>query len=321
VRTTTAPLCEANCAIRGKHAPGCPDVDACRGCQSRQAVDGLRLCIVHSERLIEDVIEAPRLYVDLGQVIIHSGAGGEKMSGSSAGAPVPDDAVVEARGNIRSILVELTRTICNERGVQAPITMRQMRAYIDTRPQALADFIAKHGEWLAAHPEAGRFADALHRVTRGGVRKLAYPSGRDRLYVGDCPLSISDDDGTERLCGTRLYQLADQPLISCTGCGISDTVEQWQKWIVGETHGITDAYAVAAHLALRWMRPVDPALIRQWAHRGHIKPLTKPEPTPADPDNRVVVRDDRNRTMYVISNVMAYAESIWGPPYMPKRAN
>lgn len=320
MRAGATPLCEATCAMRGRHVPDCPDPDTCRGCQPRQAADGLRVCDVHAERIAEDARQAPVLYADLGLVLIRRATrGGEPTSGSSAGAPAPDDDVMEARGQIRAVLLRLTGLITVERGLSAPLTRRGDMVYLDTRPQALGPYVARHADWLAAHVDAGRHADALHAVTRGTPRRLAYPSGTDRLYIGDCPLLVRDRDGTETVCATRLYQHPDRPLITCAGCGTDETVEQWQLWMVGDADAVSDAYAVAAHLALQWMRPVDPALIRQWAHRGHIQAVTRADPTPTEPDRQTVVRDAKGRTLYVISEVVGYAERIWGPPYRPRR--
>lgn len=319
MKASASPLCEATCAIRGRHIPDCPDIDACRGCQPRQASDGLHICSLHAERIVEDALEAPRLYADLGLVLVRRGQDGERMSGSSAGAPVPDDEVMDARGAIRQVLMRLTNVIATERGVKPPTVVRSGQTYVDTRAEALGAMVSTHAEWLAAHRRAGTYADLLHQVTRGKVRKLAYPSISDRLYIGECPLVVRDIDGVEHVCGTRLYQLPDNPLISCMGCGTDETVEQWQKWIVGDTGGVSDAYAVASHLALKWMRPVDPALIRKWSQRGHINPVMAADPKPSDPDNVSRVRDGKNRTQYVISEVVQYAESIWGPPYRPMR--
>lgn len=319
MRAVTPSLCEAACAARGRHAPDCPDPDECPGCLRRLAADGVRLCEVHTERLIEDLIEAPRLYADLGAVLVHATPGGERAAGSATAGPVPDEDVMEARGAIRSALIRLTRTIVDERGVRAPLATRDGRTYVDTRVPALAGFCVPHAIWLAAHRDAGRWADMLHEATRGKVRTMAYPSGSDRLYVGECPIIVAAPDG-ERVCGTRLYQLPDEPLITCTGCATSETIEQWQRWLVGEARGTADVFALSAHLALLWMRPVDPALIRQWSHRGRIHPVMRADPAPGDPDRQALDKDERGRVRYPIADVVAYAESIWGPPYRKRRA-
>lgn len=320
MKATTALLCEANCAVRGRHIGECDRRDACRGCQPRQAADGLRLCIVHADRVAADARDTVALHADLALVLIRRGRGGEGVSGSSSGAPVPDEDVMEARAAIRSTLIQLTKVITSERGVRAPLAMRGRKPYIDTRPEALGPFVARHARWLAAHTNAGRYANLLHEATHGDVCRIAYPVTSDRIYIGDCPLVRMDIDDDASICGARLYQRAGEPAIQCGGCGTVDNIEQWQSWMVGEVDGVTDAYAIAAHLSLQWMRPVDPALIRQWCSRGRIHPVMEPDPTDHNGQRWRVVVDDKRRTQYEIEPVIAYAESIWGPPYRGKRA-
>lgn len=308
-------LCEADCAMRGRHDPQCAE-DDCGGCLRRQAADGLRLCDVHAERIAEDARSAPELYRDLCLVLVRGGGETERTSGSSTAAPVPDDAVMDARIAIRTTLIRLARVIVDERGIAAPSVLVGGRVFADTGTAALGDLVARHASWLAAHRDAARHSRELRAVVGGPVRALAYPHGSDRLYVGDCPVIVAEVDGREVACGTRLHQRADQPLITCTGCETQETIEQWQRWIVGgEAVGVCDAYAIAAHLAVTWMRPVDAGTIRQWAHRGHVQPLTRPDPTPAEPDRVAVVRDHRGRTQYRVAEVTAYAERAWGRPY------
>lgn len=307
-------LCEADCAIRGRHHPDCAD-DTCRGCQRRTAADGLRLCVVHLERLGDDATDAPQLHRDLALVLVGRSGGGERTSGTAVSAPVPNDAIMEARIAIRALLVRLTRLIVTQRGVAAPRVRRGGLAYVDTTTDTLGPWVARHVDWLAAHEHAGQHSRDLHTAVRGPVRAMAYPAGTDRLYVGTCPL-VMDDDAA---CGTRLYQRADQPLITCTGCGTQDTIEQWQRWVVGEAEAVTDAYAIATHLTMRYldsMRPkvVDASLIRQWAHRGHVRPVMRPEPTPLHPDRQVPVRDRQGRVQYRVNDVIECAERLWGKP-------
>lgn len=311
----TVAACEAGCAMRGRHSPYCSDRDACWGCLPRLAADGLRLCIPHAEGIVSDALEAPILYSALGDRLNGGGTAGERTSGSGTGAPTPSEDVMEARAAIRSALLRLARLITTERGVSGPTKRHAGRVYASTDPESLARLVARHAEWLAAHPNAAEHSALLRDVVRGTVRGLAYPSGSERLYVGECPLLF---EGESEPCGARLYQVPDSPLIECPGCGTAETIERWQRWIVGDApSGETDAYALAAYLTLHWMRPVDPATIRQWASRGHISPVTVADPAPGDPDRESVKRDGRNRTQYKLAKVVEYARTLWGPPARP----
>lgn len=319
---STAALCAADCRIRNRHLPDCTigddDDNECWGCLPRQAADGLYLCDLHTERLVDDACEAPQLYDDLGLILVRRGAGGERTSGSSSAAPVPDDDVMDAREAIRRTLLRLTKLVVDERGVAWPTVHKGVGVHVDTRPPGLSEFVARHGLWLAGHRDAGEHSRALHAATRGKARALAYPAGTDRLYIGDCPLLVTDQHGAESVCGTRLYQYPDQPLVECRGCGTQETIEQWVRWMVPDTSPVADAYAIAAHLAIKWMRPVDPATIRGWAHRGRITPVTRSDPSPSDPDRVAIVRDERSRTQYRVIEVVDYARKAWGEPYRPQ---
>jgi hypothetical protein len=159
---------------------------------------------------------------------------------------------------------------------------------------AMAEYLARSEKWLAAHRGAAEHAKDLRDVASDRRNwRLAYPSGTDRLYIGDCPRPREDDAP----CGTRLYQQADRGEITCGGCGYTDVVEWWQRAIVGEAHGQVDSYAIAAYLSMRWHRPVDASLIWKWAERGHVERLGQ---------------DERRRTLYDLEQCREYAERIWG---------
>lgn len=314
---TGTSLCEASCAAYGRHGPQCPDESACRGCLPRQALPGRRLCAVHAERIAEYALEAPTLWAELAERLLGGHGNGERISGSSSGAPAPDEDVMTARDEIRLLLIRLTRLIVGGRGITPPARQVGRHTFVATDPVRLGRFVARHADWLAAHPRAGEHVDALRAAVRGRNRALAYAGGRERLYIGDCPLVVTGDDGQERVCGTRLHQAADQPLIECTGCGTRETIEQWQRWLVGELRGVTDAYALAAYLSMLWMRPVDASLIRQWACRGHVQAVTYLDPTPAEPQRESVARDHRGRTLYRTAEVLGYARAVWRDPHRP----
>ncbi|WP_422744311.1 hypothetical protein ACN27B_08615 [Micromonospora sp. WMMD754] len=128
------------------------------------------------------------------------------------------------------------------------------------------------------------------------TRRLAYPAGSDRLYIGDCPLVLVDLDGVESVCGERLYVYGAHHLVHCAGCDTEETVEWWQKQLVGEAGALVDAYAGAADLAMRYNRPVDPGLIRKWASLDKVQRHG---------------RDGKRRTLYDVAELRAYAAQVW----------
>ncbi|MEU4772950.1 hypothetical protein [Micromonospora sp. NPDC023644] len=284
----TSTLCIADhCGITGQHAEGCTDTK-CRGCLPRPAADGLRLCEVDTRRLAEDARTAAVLHEELALTLIRRGRGGERVASSSLSAPVPDDEVMEARQAIRATLVSLVRIIADERGLHLPAD----------EVSALGAYVAHHAVWLAAHGAADEHARDLRDIAGDPrTRRLAYPAGTDRLYIGDCPLIVADLDGANPgPCGTRLHAYGDQPFVQCTGCGTEETVEWWQRQLVGEAPVEVDAYTAAADLSLRHRREVTPAMLRKWAFKGDVKPLGK---------------DGKGRTVFDLNELRGHAKKLW----------
>jgi hypothetical protein len=151
-------------------------------------------------------------------------------------------------------------------------------------------------------------------ATDPAVWRLAFPSSTDRLYIGDCPLPAATDDGSRQVCGTRLYQRADDSLVTCSGCGAFGAVEWWQQTITGETGGIVDAYAAAAHLSVKWARPVDPD--PPVGESGHVSPCADPSDHGRSRTGRGRVLydlDARGRSLLDLDQLVGYARKLWGP--------
>jgi hypothetical protein len=324
------------CGLREQHLEDCDGEGFyggdCTGCLPARAADGLYLCPRCTRRLSHDAWNAAYRFEALGQVLAVGGRPGEYTTGSAKDPGINLNAgAIEARDAIRATLVAMVRLIAEERAVSLPWRFEVQRlpeGFIgpprllrvpDDTVVAFARFIAKHRDWLAAHRAADEHARDLRDVaTDPAVWRLAFPSSTDRLYIGDCPLPAATEDGERRVCGTRLYQRADDSLVTCSGCGAFGAVEWWQQTITGETGGIVDAYAAAAHLSVRWARPVEPVLIRQWASRGHVSPLVRPDPS--DAARQVAVRDERGRVLYDLEALVDRARLLWGPARDERRA-
>jgi hypothetical protein len=330
------PLC-ANpaCYLPGQHLTDCDDQEGHRGCQPAQADDGILLCGVCRRRLGENATAAPGLYDDLGLQLRRTGRG-EQTSGSRDRSPGVDTAVVAARDDIASTLRRLARLIHTIRGFALPSTVVEARrvpewfigpmplvTYADTSLRALGPFVARSAEWLAARPDAGQHAADLHRITHGRVWGLAYPVAAETVDIGHCPLTVTyiaeDKSLSEGRCGEKLVWDGQNALITCEACGHSDTIEYWQKAIVGETGGIVDTVTAAAWLSMHWFRPVRPSLVANWASREKLQRLmAEPEYEGAKPKP---IRDDRGRQLYRLADVKACAEKMWGsqPELRPRR--
>ena len=287
--------CAPHCGLRGRHTDNCDepacakkphDGSCCRGCLPRRAADGLRLCHVDTRRISEDTRTAATLYLDLEPMLIPNSGRSQRITGHGS-APAPRDEAVEARSAIRATLVSLARLIADERGFDLPA---------DEIP-AIAAYIVTSADWLAAHPAAGVHAKDLRDIA-GDTRtwRLAYPVGSDRLYLGLCPHPVTGDNGGVRLCEQRIYAIRDEPLVACQRCGTSDTVEQWQRWMVGDLTGVVTLYAAAAILTREYGRDVHAEQLRKWTRAGRVATHG---------------RDTQGRTLVDLDEIRRHAEHIW----------
>lgn len=337
---TTAPLCAASyCAVPGHHQPDCDQLETCRGCLPARAADGSMLCRLEIDRrLAEHADRAARLYPLLGEQLMPHRVG-SGPSGTSTGAPIPNERIIELRTQIQTTLVDIARIIVDRRGVRGPLrwtirrlpdgSARQVQVATGNRT-ALAAFIGKHAEWLAAQPDAGAIADRLWEIGRHPDRqygasdawRAAFPAGPERLYVGPCPLPVREADDSIGVCGERLYQVPGEPLVQCSRCGRADTIEEFHRLIFGQNDSAeVDAYAAASRLATVWFRDVDASLIRKWAQRARDagRELMVLEPDPGDPSGEQTrpKRDGRHRVLYVYARVVDEAVRHWGPAPKP----
>lgn len=191
------PLC-VNPTCRGRdHGPDCADGE-CRGCLARPAADGLRLCATHVRWLTRDAHALAALHDELALRLLGGRGGGEPVSGTAAGAPVPDGAVVDMRSMVRRTMISWSLLIAEERGFSLP-----MRTTIHERPPGfigpmplrrepadtmadLATFIVRSATWLAATPYASDVSMELDELRRAAW-SVAYPSGARRISPGRCP--------------------------------------------------------------------------------------------------------------------------------------
>lgn len=163
-----------HCRARNRHDSTC--TDDCVGCLPRQAADGIYLCQLHRTAIAEDALLAAIRWQDLGIVLTGSSAPGDVVSGSKdeQGLKINERAL-EMRTLVRHTLAAITRLIADERGLQLPH---------DTVP-AMARYVARHAEWLAAHDAAGDHSAELRELAHGEPYRVAHPSGGRKFLLRD----------------------------------------------------------------------------------------------------------------------------------------
>ena len=112
-------LCIADCVARGQHAPDCTD-EECGGCVPRLAVDGVRLCGWHLDKLAADPLQLAELHTEIGLRLVGSGSAGEKTSGTRNPGLSLDERAVQMRDEIKGVLTSWASMICEERGWTPP---------------------------------------------------------------------------------------------------------------------------------------------------------------------------------------------------------
>lgn len=207
------------CRAFGRHLPGC-DGEDCRGCQSRPAADGLRLCQVDAERVGTDATTLADLYDELAHSVMPSGNGhGQPIGRSSDGPPIPRDKVVAIRTEIRHVLVSVCRMVGEERGFRLPAD----------EVSAMGAYVAKHATWLAAHGAAGEVADELGSLRRRAW-SIAYPNGTKVVEVGPCPRDFTGELGEAEMCAGTLRAIMrprDEGLLPSEVACSDDPSHRW----------------------------------------------------------------------------------------------
>lgn len=124
-----------------------------------------------------------------------------------------------------------------------------------------------------------RYASEVHEHALA-MRRLTHREGV--MLTDSCPVEVVVGD-LRRPCGSVVRMDLEHPSdVRCAGCQTSDTIEGWQRRIVGEL-GPEPASALVPRLRHIGLR-VTESTLRQWAARGVI-------PGP-------VGEDDRGRGLY-----------------------
>lgn len=148
------------------------------------------LCPACRDRTYARLEELPGLYEDCRNVILRSpDSRMEKISRSGATRPAFNEAAIEARSDIVSLLASWASMVADERQCTKP----------DRRDVPfLTRFLIRHREWLLAHSVAADFADELAE-TVDRARRASRPNPGLHLELGNC---VEEDCG-ERLSVTR----------------------------------------------------------------------------------------------------------------------
>ncbi|MFJ5293109.1 hypothetical protein [Streptomyces sp. NPDC088348] len=222
---------------------------------------GRRLCADCRHRLVRRLRELPGLYKECGQVL---GATlqlrQERTSGGSLPGGMPfNAAAADVRSEIVATAGAWSGLVAEERRLAAP------RRTVEE----LSAFLARHADWLSAHPAAADVTGELARV-EAKARRVARPGGSRRRLVGACVINGCDGE-LSSVVGDDTRPLE----IQCD----ADTEHTWagHQWTqLSRTLGRPGAAGSAAWLAASdvarlWETPVGTvyrlASEQQWERR------------------------------------------------------
>ncbi|MGW1964992.1 hypothetical protein ACWCPD_32670 [Streptomyces sp. NPDC001935] len=146
--------------------------------RGRRAEPGSRLCGLCRRAVVRDLAALPELHghSESERNRPSGGAPAQRITGSREAALPVRSAALDARHDVVAVLSAWARLVVDEVADAAP----PRRTVAD-----MAAFLGRHTGWLAARPEAGRFADEMARATAGLRRENTAPAA-DLVPLGPC---------------------------------------------------------------------------------------------------------------------------------------
>jgi hypothetical protein len=161
--------------------------DRAGGRRAYPAEQGSKLCSLCRARVHDDIVELPKLYGEFESSLIRFPfAFEERISGGEVKGMRLNEASVNARSDIISMLATWSGMVAEERRLTKPI---------GRDVAGLAAFLTRHLDWLLAHPTAPYFADEVATMA-ATARRASRPRSVLRLPLGYC---VEED------CDASLY--------------------------------------------------------------------------------------------------------------------
>lgn len=123
---------------------------------------------------------------------------------------------------------------------------------------------------LVEHPAADEAAHEIDHACNAAWALIDRPP--DNWWVGTCTTNLGTGPLAAR-CQWQLHARIGAKTVTCPGCGARhDVTARRERMLEAAAHTLVTA--VQASRALTSLdRPVTPAAIRAWRHRGHFAPL------------------------------------------------
>lgn len=211
----------------------------------RRVVAGTRLCRACHDSLVTALEKLPGLYRECGRLL----AGSDRPRDRTSGGPLPglpfNAAAADARDSILRVLASWSGLVVEQRHVTAP------RRTVG----ALAGFLGRHVDWVAAQSIACDVTDEVAELVRS-ARRVAYPRPLRRVPVGAC---------VEVGCGGGLFAVVDpdEALLPSEICCDTDPQHRWPAHRWTQLRRSMSTEPSAGEPAARWLSASD--ISRLWA--------------------------------------------------------
>jgi hypothetical protein len=211
----------------------------------RRVITGLQLCRACRDNLAAGLENLPGLYKECGHLL----GGSDQPHDRTSGGPMPgmpfNAAAADVRAAILGVLGSWSGMVVEERRVTAP------RRTVS----ALAKFLGKHVDWMAAHVTAVEATDEVAQLVRS-ARRVAYPNLVRRVSIGAC---------VEVSCAGELVAFvhSQEPLLPAEISCDADPSHSWlgHQWMQ-LSRRMSTAPAITTP-ATRWLSAAD--ISRLWS--------------------------------------------------------
>ncbi len=231
----------------------------------------------------------PSLYELLVDTLVRRDHTGSDSIGVVSGAAAFEIDFHAAASELKSAIDGVIRTwavdVADRNGRELPArSVRKAAAWLAANPTL-----------VAAHPDAGAFADQITKLTRSALRVI--DRDPDRVYLGQCGGAVLAETAIVS-CEADIYAPPGRSVVQCRACGAIWDVGPRRDHMLSK---VDDELATPPEIARALSSVGQQVTVNQiygYIHRGH---LTRHPPHPLD---------DRNRSRYRVGDVRAIVDSL-----------
>ncbi|UUV34396.1 hypothetical protein NQK81_13375 [Amycolatopsis roodepoortensis] len=231
----------------------------------------------------------PSLYELLVDTLVRRDHTGSDSIGAVSGAAAFEVDFHAAASELKAAIDGVIRTwavdVAERHGRELPArSVRKAAAWLAANPAL-----------LAAHPDAGDFADQITKLTRSALRVI--DRDPEKVYLGQCGAKVIVDKAIGS-CEADIYAPPGRPVVQCRKCGAIWDVPERREFLLA---AVDDQLATPPEISkalTRLGREVTESMIYGYVHRGRLNPHP-PHP-----------HDSRGRARYRVGDVRAIVDAL-----------